>query len=283
MASHLVHARGLIIAVLITMLPLAAEAVSIPNWPDVPPVCLPSRVAKDSKIDGCVCPPQSMCPSIGGITNMQQLIDASVMPPALTMACCSLPVCPAGTKLEGQPLPADGVCDCLCAKGTDHAGVNVASCNDTVGPVCPAGSDHAGQTVAHCNDSPKPDVPVACAPGTDHAGENVASCNNPVSPICPVQCPAGFAPAVYDGPYQSFQYGAALSGALGHVHHNGCLPVCSAGDSWFAETSLNPGGGVGGDVNHQGGIGVGGAAGGGFGNGNGGVRGDNGGYQDESR
>ena len=117
MASLMTLNRGWIAALLVIVLPMAAEAVTVPQWQDVAPLCLPSRVSKDPKIDGCVCPPQSQCPSVAGITSMQQLINASLMPPALTMACCPLPTCPAGTDLAGEPLPGDGVCNRRCVGG----------------------------------------------------------------------------------------------------------------------------------------------------------------------
>jgi hypothetical protein len=178
MASLMTRNRGWIAALLVIVLPMAAEAVTVPQWQDVAPLCLPSRVSKDSKIDGCVCPPQSQCPSVAGITSMQQLINASLMPPALTVACCTLPVCPAGTTLAGSPLPADGNCNVV------------------------------------------------------------------------ISCPPGFAPGTYDGPYQAFEFGAAVGPAIGTVNFTGCLPICEVGDNLFATTSLNPGGGVGGvDVN----------------------------------
>jgi hypothetical protein len=165
---------------------------------------------------------------------MQDLINNSNMPPAITMACCALPVCPAGTKLAGRPLPADGVCDCLCAAGTDKAGQNVASCNNPVGPVCPSDSDNPGKKSAPCNNSPKADVALVCAAGTDKAGQNVASCNNPVPPSCPVDCPAGFQQGTYNGNYQPFAWGGLGAGAGGPVNYTGCLPICEGDDTLMA-------------------------------------------------
>ena len=120
MASFLARNRGWVAALMVLGLPLAAEAITPPNWQDAPPMCLPSRVSKDSKIDGCTCPPKEMCPG-SGFTNTVDWLSHSQMPAELTVACCTVPVCPAGTDFAGQSIPANGKCYKVCADGP-HAG-----------------------------------------------------------------------------------------------------------------------------------------------------------------
>ena len=248
MASYLVCARGVILAGLVAMLlPLAAEAITQPNWPDAPAACLPSRVSKDKvSVAGCFCPPQSMCPSLSGVTAMRDFLANSQMPPALTIACCPLPQCPAGTTFAGQTLPSDGVCDCNCPAGTAHAGENVAvleakgqSCDN---PVAPSVTSCVRSHTEKQKDRDGKDVNVTvcdaselvCAANTDHAGENVASCNKLVVHACPQPCPAGFYSGTYNGSYQHFAYGAAVGAPVGSVNFTGCLPICAADDYLFA-------------------------------------------------
>ena len=114
MASLMTRNRGWIAALLVIVLPMAAEAVTVPNWQSPPAACLPGRMGA---VDGCYCPPQSLCPSISGVASMQDFINNSNMPPAITFACCPLPTCPAGTDLAGEPLTGDGVCNRRCVGG----------------------------------------------------------------------------------------------------------------------------------------------------------------------
>lgn len=138
----------------LTLLTLAAMAMMAlgmqayaASWPNLPVACTPDRAAKwdsgksDANQATCHCPPPSYCPA-----NYEELKDASKykMPPALVNFCCERfqpPVCPGGTALAGQPIPADGNCNPVCPANTRLAGQPIPAdgiCNP-VGPqgACP--------------------------------------------------------------------------------------------------------------------------------------------------
>lgn len=116
---------GLVAAFALMALPIAAEAVTAPNWQSAPAACLPGRAAKwqkdlpEEKQASCHCPPLALCPSVA-VNNMQEFYDKSQLPPGITTACCPTPVCAEGTDLAGQPLPLDG--DCTTAKPSCPSG-----------------------------------------------------------------------------------------------------------------------------------------------------------------
>jgi hypothetical protein len=242
MASYLVCVRGFIFAGLVAMLlPLAAEAITQPTWPDAPATCLPSRVSKDKvPVAGCFCPPESMCPSLSGVKNFRDFLANSQMPPALVMQCCPLPVCPAGTYNAGKILPANGLCDCTCPDGTAHAGANVAelakkgqSCDN---PVAPSVTSCVTSHTEKQKDKDGKDVNVTvcdaselvCAANTDHAGKNVASCNDVVDySSCPLPCPVGFESGKYHDSYWIREWPLGSGAVLGRVDYEGCVPVCN--------------------------------------------------------
>jgi hypothetical protein len=113
MAGIFPRKRALVAMLMLTTLPMAVTAagITIPEWVAPPAACLPSRVGTQSQCNGdtCYCPPPSLCPS-PNTGSWAQFLSDSQMPPALTLACCTLPVCPGGSKFAGQVLPADENC-----------------------------------------------------------------------------------------------------------------------------------------------------------------------------
>jgi hypothetical protein len=109
--------------------PLAAQAVSQPQWAALPAACLPNRAVEwDSNKSAneqapCSCPPKSLCPSTA-VNTMQEFFEENrTMPDWLVLHCkCPLPTCAAGTHFEGLPLPDDG--ECNCPPGTDPSRID---------------------------------------------------------------------------------------------------------------------------------------------------------------
>ena len=138
--------------------PLAAQAVSQPQWAALPAACLPNRAVEwDSNKSAnqqapCSCPPKSLCPSTA-VDTMQEFFEENrTMPDWLVLHCkCPLPTCPSGTDFEGSPLPDDG--NCNCPSGTTLSNGKCAL------PTCPSGTDFEGSPLpddGNCN----------CPPGT---------------------------------------------------------------------------------------------------------------------
>lgn len=111
------HIAVLCFAALSGILPGAAWALTQPNWGNMPAACLPGRAVPwdDSKSPDeqapCSCPPSDMCPSTN-VASLAVFLQNSPMPEMLTMRCCPLPRCPAGTNFAGIILPVDGQCNC---------------------------------------------------------------------------------------------------------------------------------------------------------------------------
>ena len=123
--------------------------------------------------------------------------------------------CPPGSKLEGQPIPADGNCNPdvtptpttkVCPTGTARAGETIPiadDCDATTTPttkVCPAGSVLAGQTVAYDADC-DPTTKV-CPAGTLKAGKTIPfadDCNAEDPLLCPTDSKLAGEPVPADG------------------------------------------------------------------------------------
>ena len=108
-----------------------AQAVSTPNWGDLPPACTPNRMvpwvpglSEDAQAP-CHCPPTVTCPTAN---NAADFLNNNNLPPNVTTKCCEVPKCPSGTELAGQPVPANG--DCTRPPACDNGFVRV----DYTGP-----------------------------------------------------------------------------------------------------------------------------------------------------
>ena len=211
--------------IVLSMTPVPAFAGKAPNWQALPAACLPTRMQlwqdglPEAQQAACHCPPSSMCPKTivdylaaltaysagldasGNVTNSGALVN-TVMPPNVFNRCCPAPVCPAGTRLEGQ-LPPDGECNPRCPAGTQLAGQIVPAdfnCNPV--PMCPAGTTLAGQPVpgdGGCNRCPSgtflsgqalpsDGICTRCPAGTYYAGHDSTGLPNQ---DCGYVCPAG--------------------------------------------------------------------------------------------
>ena len=102
--------------------------------------------------------------------------------------------CPPGTKLEGQPIPADGNCNpeaAVCEPGTKLAGQPIpadGNCNPEDAPaVCEQGTKLAGQPIPADGNCNPEDTPTVCEQGTRLAGQPIpadGNCN-PTTKVCP--------------------------------------------------------------------------------------------------
>lgn len=140
----------------------SASIAHAANWPNLPVACTPDRAKpwdpnKSPNLQPvCHCPPGNLCPVSPEEYNTPSL---QKMPPEFIFGlngypkCCpsaptcpdgsrmpsngvcgSTVVCPSGTNMAGQPLPADRECN-RCQEGTVLAG-QVAAYGQCTPPVC---------------------------------------------------------------------------------------------------------------------------------------------------